>query len=493
MATTTIGKTGLSRVFVSPGGAAADVQPVYQAILALGSVSQSGGDRTSILIPSDTAYDQFVEVDSAVGADERVTSSLSGRFPLTARFNLAKWFKDKTRLTIHCHFGSSDSPRAFNTHEKALIFENADLDSVDIEDVGSMEESNPIGGSAEFSAGLWYEVVPLSYSSRASATIVTEILGTAMSGSLATGERTNPLKMYAVTDVNASGAGTVCDFLFSLDRGATWTEVAVSAMAVTDVPTGMAILGDFVFIISDNAEAHFYTSIYDVNAYTTPTFTEVTGYTAGSGPNAVWSDGTVAFVVADAGYIYKLDDISSPTVVDAGVASSENLLCVHGLDSEFILVGGANGAILKADDGASFSDSGINSPVSDSVTAIVAKSEFEWMIGTDAGELWYTVDSGGSWSQLGFSGSGSGTVTNIVFPTSSVGFLTHTNASGNGVLLKTVGGGASGTWYTVPRGGSITANHGINTATVYPGEPNLILMGGLATDDTDGVLILGQD
>jgi photosystem II stability/assembly factor-like uncharacterized protein len=118
------------------------------------------------------------------------------------------------------------------------------------------------------------------------------------------------------------------------------------------------------------------------------------------------------------------------------------------------------------------------------------KSATEWWVGTAGGVLYYTLDSGVTWTVKGFPGSGAGVVRDINFATNQVGYLAHDTAAVAGRILRTIDGGYS--WYVLPEGtGAIPANDKINSLATCK-EPNVVLGGGLADNAADGILIKGS-
>lgn len=79
-------------------------------------------------------------------------------------------------------------------------------------------------------------------------------------------------------------------------------------------------------------------------------------------------------------------------------------------------------------------------------------------VGTDDGELFYTLDGGVTWSERGaWSGSGTGDVKAIRFFGDQVGFMVHQSAANKATFLMTKSGGAN--WETIVT----PSNSGINS------------------------------
>jgi hypothetical protein len=227
MATFIAASQSQSRVFVAEGLPGPDNPPVFQGCLVMGGASQGLGDVEFIYCPDPENYDQFVPVGTIVGREENVETSLSGHFPLNTLSNIIKWGKAKTPLAIHVHFGTATNPQNFNVFTKAVIFDDrARITSTDIEEMGSLDESGPIGQSADISAASYYEVVDMNWISR-----VPELMTTPGAGIDAVNvyDETLPLDnrfaYYAVT----AGDGGVTDpeLVYTVNGGTVWSNITM--------------------------------------------------------------------------------------------------------------------------------------------------------------------------------------------------------------------------------------------------------------------------
>jgi photosystem II stability/assembly factor-like uncharacterized protein len=105
--------------------------------------------------------------------------------------------------------------------------------------------------------------------------------------------------------------------------------------------------------------------------------------------------------------------------------------------------------------------------------------------------MYYTLNQGVTWTEKTFSGSGAGSVRDIVFSTDSVGFMTHSTAVPHGRIFRTIDGGQS--WKLIPeKTGSMPANDYFNALAYCTTNANLVYGVGLADDGSDGIIIVGQ-
>ena len=202
----------------------------------------------------------------------------------------------------------------------------------------------------------------------------------------------------------------------------------------------------------------------------------------------ITSTNTIAYVGGAAGYVGKMTDYSAaPTLL--ATLSGDAVTSIHALAGGIILVGDADGSVWYSTDGENFTENAVDSGAS--IDAVWAVDDSTFWCGTDGGQLYYSVDAGVTWEERTFSGSSAGAVTGITFSQKSVGFFTHDPASGNAKIFKTVGAGATATWFEVPRSGALPTASVLVLSSIW-GQPNILLAGGAPTVTTDGIVIVGS-
>lgn len=474
----------LSRVFVAEGLPGPSNAPTFQSCLVMGGASQAIGGVTYIYCPDPENYNQFIVVGEIQEREEQVETSLSGHFPLTSRSQILKWAKAKSPLAIHVHFGQSTNPQNFNHFTKAVIFdEGAKITSTDIDEMGALQESGEIGQSCDISAASFYEVVPLTYVAIQPDLITTggvdAWLEPVYNEYLAVDKR---FAMYVVT--NGDGAATPGKLIYSLDGGENFGSVSLTGIGGANAPSGVAAVNEVVVVISADTGDMYYIDLHAGDtALTTVTVTQAM--------NAIDSAGATAYVVGDTGYMGRITDYTqAPEEITPG--SGGNLVSVSAHLSGAVAAGDDAGYVFFSADGTTFG--AVEVEAGQSITAVeVVSADIAWA-GSDTGKLYYTQNAGQDWDEASFPGSGTGVVTDINFPTLSVGYITHEPATGDAKLIKTVGAGAPGTWYRVPYTGSIPVAKRYKLALMR-GEPNVLLAAGPATATVtgDGTIMYGAE
>jgi hypothetical protein len=495
----TVAKTANTRVFLIEGGARPDHSPSYKSCLKMTAITQGYGDITSIECPDPYKYGGFIEKAQIKGANARPTTSLSGRYPQDMLSDLMALARKGCAFDVQLHTGACQDPSSFNEYDKALILEGAYMSNYATEDLGALEsgENAVINETSDINATDAYEVVPLGVANRTPVLVVTEVIDVVLCDNLSCGteceaESSGCNKIYAIAFGAAGSPASIPDFVYSIDGGATWYLQDITTLAA--VPAAIECLGDYVFVIDNSENTLSYALKSELNAIIDATFTEIgTGFVGSGKPNDVWSSGQYAFIVGNSGYVYGTSDVTGGvTVLDAGSATPFNLHSVHGLSESFAVAGGENGALIFTTDGSSWSPSP-STPVGIGVTlnTVWVKSETEWWVGGSNGNLYYTLNQGVTWTVKSFSGSGSGAVESIVFPTKSVGYMSHTTTAPKGRIFRTIDGG--NTWKLIPeKTGTLPLNDKINALAYCSSDANLVIGVGVSDSGTSGFIVVGS-
>jgi hypothetical protein len=496
--------TAYARVFIVEGQARGDHKPDYMGCAKMGGISYGFGDVTAIECPSPTQYGKFVEVGQTKGATSRPTTTLTSRYMASIESTLLRVAKRGCALDFQVHIGACQNPSVFNDFDKAIILEGVQASNYGTDDLSaiSSDENNPVNETMDISAKDIYEVLKLSFSEKAGSVVANELVDVVICDSISCGECADESvgcgKIYAITTTVAGSPGTPPDVVFSLDGGVTW--YAHDVDTTTGNLKGVACVSDYLVVVDDTTPFMHYVAKGDVIGTGDPAWAGVsTGFVAGKAPLAIKSVGNKAFIVGTGGYVYLLDLDPSVgvTVLDAGIASTADLLAVDALDENFAVAVGKDGDIIKTENGEDWT--AVGSPVNPTtwINCVAVKSVNEWWIGTNGigmskGLLFFTTDGGVTWTQKGFSGSGTGDVEDIVFATPSVGYMSHTTAAGKGRIFRTYDGGYS--WTILPETqGTMPAADKFNSLAACADDVNFVVGVGLGDNASDGIVVIGAD
>lgn len=493
-----VSKTGFTRSFVIEGRARGDHKPSYSSQMKLTGLTQSFGDITDIEIPDPGAYNNFLKVDRIQGQVGRATFTLTQRYAAAIKSILLKLAKARCSLDVQLHMGECTDPSAFNSFSKSIILEDVVLTNWAPDDLGALsgDENNPVNEKSDMSAASVYEVVPLSFAERAQDTVTLEILDGTICDALSCGtcglESDGCKKVYTISTAAGGSPTTPADVVFSLDKGATWKAHDVDTMVTSEVPGGIACMGLYLVVFSYTTPAMHYALRSEFESGADPAFTKITtGFVAGHGPNSAFSFNGKVFVVGDGGYVYWSEDpTAGVTLLDAGLATASKLNRVHAFDEDHAVAVGNDGAIIYTTNRTSWSQSpGTPCAFGTHILGVAMKSWTEWWITAANGTMWYTLNSGISWTQKTVPGTAPSSLKSISFSTNSVGFLAGT-VSSHGRLYRTFDGGYS--WIPLPESiGTMPLSDRFNKAIVCSLDPDFVVAVGLGDNATDGIIVVG--
>jgi hypothetical protein len=460
-------------------------------------VSWPQGDLTPIRIPDPNAYGKFETIELQRGQQGLPTLSIESRLTRDLSELLALVRKG-CAFDVQLHAGVCEDPRDFNNGwEKIYILEGALATSYDTTELGALDSDQdvPVNETVPLSGLDYYEVKRLVATEIGGTELVQAVVDVIICDSAQCGEcgiaSNGCEKIFAVTLSAGGSPGLPAEVVYSPDAGATLGETNVSTLAANEDPNGLACVGQYLVVISEDSVSLHYASLVDI-LEGTETWTEVTtGFVALKGPLGIFSVSAVkTWIAAETGYIYFSEDVTSGVEVQtAGSLSVQDLNAIHGSDDRNLVAVGASNTVLYTNDGGSTWASVTGPDVGVNLNTVWVRSATEWLIGTAAGKLWYTRDGGVTWVEKTFPGSGSGVVRDIQFATPSVGYMAHSTTAVAGRILRTLDGGNS--WYVLPEaaGQTIPENDYIGAIAACSEDPNIVFAGGLAGNAVDGILL----
>jgi hypothetical protein len=493
--------SGKTRVFIIEGRARGDHSPSYQTCLRMAGVTWGQGDVTRVECPSDTQFDAFEESAKIKGSKDRPTTSLVGRFPLDVKSEILRLVRKGCSVDVQLNAGECTDPRIFTAFKKKVILEDVDFTNYTTDDLGALQSGDraPVNETGEISAKDLYEVVPLSFAERAGNLVTNEVLDVVICDAVSCGECEDESdgcqKIFAITKAAGGSPSTPPDIVFSLDGGASWYAYDINSMTAVADPDELDCLGSYVVVVSATTCSLHYALKSEFTGLVAPFFTAVaTGFVAGGCPAAIKSVGNYAFIAGKNGYVYGTSDpTAGVSVLDAGVATADDLYAIDALDTEFAVAVGENSSIIKTEDGVTWS--AVAGPVGLGIGVtlytVALKSQTEWWIGTSNGRLYATYDGGVTWVLQAFPGSGTGIVYYVAIASDSVMYIAHQTALTKGRILRSYDGGHE--WVVLPEtSGLIPANDRINALAVCVLDPNMVVGVGLADLSSDGFIVVGS-
>jgi photosystem II stability/assembly factor-like uncharacterized protein len=306
-------------------------------------------------------------------------------------------------------------------------------------------------------------------------------------------------RLYAVTRPSGAGSpGLPAEVVYTLDGGANWVNINIDGFGANEEPLDIDVVGQKLVVLG--ADAIFYAELNEGTG-APGAFTKVTtGFVAAGSPTDmfVFSAREVYFS-GDGGYIYKATDITSGvSVISAAAATSVNLLRIHGAADGTLVAVGADSVVVKSiNRGATWATTTAEPyGIALDVSAVLVLDERRYWVGSaSSGRLAYTLNGGETWVEKGFSGSGAGTIRDIVAATDEVIYFSHDTNTPTARIFSSWNGGADFT-NASPRIQNLpTFDRGTRLALPYGSHPtiasNNLAVAGLAGNGSDGILLLG--
>lgn len=494
---TNIVQSGFSRVWLIQNRAGPANVPEYEGLWKAGAVSWKQGDIKTIRIPNPGVLNSFVRVGKIIGDPG------DPQLPITARYvqdmsRLLKLVRQGCDADLQVHIGKCSDPRDFNKGwEKVLVLEGALPTDYKTSELGALEPSqrNMVDEDVPFTGEDYYEIGKLNFAEQAAAQITQEVVDIVVADAVACGAcgitSDGCQVVLAVTKRAGGSPGTGADLLYTINGGSTWAFREITTLTGSNNPYAIGVVGSYVFVVSVETISLMYATLSDL-LVGAETWTNVaTGFVTAGTPRAVFAfDPSNVWIVGGAGYIYKSTDVTAGvSVQDAGVATTQILNAIHGINQLHIVAVGASNAVVYTNNGGQTWTPLTGPAVGVALNTVWMATENKWFVGTDGGKLYYTLNAGTTWTEVTFPGSGSGHVYAVKFSTPSVGYMAHTTSAPRGRILRTINGGQS--WYVAPESG-VTLVNNQKLEALSTCDPNVVYSAGLASNGTDGIILAGK-
>lgn len=504
-ATAELLKTSFTRVFTIEGSAGPGNVPRYQGFGMVGGNNNPFGDVTPVRVPSAKQYDVFDTVDTIKGQRGLPSNSidnLSGR-ALSALWLLADKGCD---FDVQVHAGSCGTPDDFNggwADGVVRVWEKASVTNFTEDALGALDGDARavVHEGLDFTARRYYQISPVNGTSQADTLISDEVVDVVIPDAATCGACGVPSDganiVVALVGESSGSPGIAASVVYTKDAGSTWTKGIIQSMGLAETARRMAQVGPYLVVTVGGATGGLhYIKTVDLLGGAGVWTKVATGFTLASGaPNAIYSASAAeTWIAGDGGYIYFTSDPTAGVtqVQQAGGLTAQNLNGIQGYGNKRLVAVGASNVVLQTANGGTTWTLVTGPAVGVALNTVALRSNTNWLVGTAGGALYYTVDSGTTWTAKAFSGSGAGQVRHVVFANGSVGYMAHDTAALVGRVFRTIDGGYS--WYLVPEAaGTFPTNRKINRIAVPDSSgpnaaSNLAYAGGLL-DANDGILV----
>ncbi|MCB1711055.1 MAG: hypothetical protein KDH96_00815 [Candidatus Riesia sp.] len=473
-----------SRLFLFRDGIFKNKPAEYMACVGMDGLSQDRGDVTPVECPSPYEYGAFIEVSQIPGELSRMTTTVTGQMSQKDNDIFYDLFIRNCPFDMHLHLGSCTQPDAFNQYDKALVFEGVLATSFSTDPLVALASGDRavITNSMDISIGKYYNVLNPRYTVAASTlTVNGAIVASSVCDQRSCGECNDPSngceKLIAVSDDGY--------IYWSRDGGSNWDSFLITDGAATPAsPTTVvdAVCFNSNYVVVDSNGDVWLGSLADIFNGDEPDFLMIDSGAVGTLAK-IDAARDMAILVGSAGTIIALTGTRTFTKVGTGVTAN-GLTAVHVSPDGTIVVGGASGTVLYSNDGELWYTAQ-SAPSANNITSIVAKSERNWIVGTNVGGLWATEDAGRSWFAISYALGATDPVKDLQLATTHVIYL----AAGE-LVYRSIDGGAS--WSAEPNSQlNFPTNGGVNTIATCTFDPNFALVGGESSGGA-GILVQGS-
>lgn len=485
-----------NRVWYVEGGVHPTRTPEF---LALGKVSTDPtkplGEQTRITAPDPADFNRDIQVGSVQGAEERATISIGARWTVQKSI-LMGWKNKNCRVDLFLLSGKCGNPQDFSDGgEKWTYFPDGKLSAHSMENMGAYgnDDNNPSNEMVDMSSEDYWEYLYMKQDIIGSSVTTREIYAVDVYRGDKCEDCPDPCdRVLAAMAGTGATPGTQPTLLYSQDGGETWSSQTISTLLSNeDIAEGVIIGGDIVYISNVANEMHW-TDIELLYQGLNTWGQTNKGFVAAKGPRSISSaDARHTWIAADGGYIYFVKNHRVEAIVqDAGVATTQNLLSIHALNTDFVLAVGNSNAVIYTENGGSTWKSVTGPAVGVNLGACWMWDQDTWFVGEGAGgtgKLWLTTNRGRSWQQ----GSLPATylrIDKIVFISEAEGYISA-RTGGTGVILRTITAGNE--WVTLPNGKQAVyvENAYLRDIAVCSKYSNIAYAAGLADNGTAGVIL----
>lgn len=409
-------------------------------------------------------------------------------------------------VTVHLSAGRCKDPSDLNRGYESYLYllTNAEVTDRDNGDMFPMDSDELIQTTLSMTTEEQYGVGPLTFGAKADSEINAEVIDVVYGWAQDCEDCNNGTNwIYAITRPIGGSPTFQAEVVYSVDGGSTWTNVNITGLSASAVPTAIDVVGSNLVVLVNSAGAHYWAPI-DPDTGIPGTWTAVTsGYVASAGPRDIWvGSSTEIWIVGDGGYIYRSRDITAGvTPVVAASLTTQSYRRIHGTEDAIVAVGASGQVAISTNNGTTWSTPQATFPITGTLTAVAVKDDKHfWIAGgsglSGSGRLFYTLNGGKSWLEDTQATAGAALeIQDIVFPTDHVGYVVYTLTGPDARIACTVDGGDTwavgvqrvlGVFPTCDRINRIaTPNSDAQTSA------NNLFLGGLAGDGSEGILLQG--
>jgi photosystem II stability/assembly factor-like uncharacterized protein len=486
-------KSSQFSIFVQPDGSSPANSWVYVGCLSLGGFTEDLGTGEPIYCPSSEVPGVFNIVDTTTPPSALPTTDFTQH--MSRLLNDFWWDLRKRKCEFNFKVKGSDCARPDDPDDfqAEIIAKKAKVTNFTTGAFHSLGEDAVIDLTGSLLMRAFDRFLPIQAGEVADTSTFSEALDGMYADKVQCGNcgdvSDGCQKAYVLTTTIAASPALAAQVVHTTDGGKTWATDNVNTLG-TQAANALAHVGTRIVVVSQVDLAHHYKPQSSIDANVASGWTrQSSGYVTSKGPNAIWSrNPNQTFIAAQGGYVYFMSNpTAAVTVLTDGSVTTQNLKDIRGAGRTLVAVGASNAVIYSNNDGATWTL--VTGPaVGVTLNTVEVTTPTIWYVGAANGKSFYTTNSGTTWTEM-TPDSSITDVPKIRFVDEIVGYMLAT-LSGSNRLYRTADNG--NTWRY---DGSYVSGLPSTTVSKYdfvspcPVQYNNVLLGGLKTPGTDGIIV----
>lgn len=476
-------------LWVQPGGP--NTRVYYLGCHDLAAINEPGSGIGDLIRQFDQNTGGWKVIGQTRTPPGQVTTSIE-----TVMKKAADWLeKSKCPMPVYVNVRDCGRADTFDNYVRAFILQNAEVGDKGVSDIVHREDDNGAMMSFDISA-----IPPLLRAYEMSVGRVTTSETDALNdvaftkdircaGACGAFQDAGAIG-YAVGDAAAGSPSNTADVLKSTNGGETWAACAADPFAGAENISAVVLFRigrDTLRVVvargttdaGNPAEVAY--SDDGGATWTAANVGSTNGQYAARGAALFALDQYNVWLASTSGYIYKSENGGATwTAKETGVLTTGNYNAIHFASEQVGFAGAAADVIVKTTNGGDTWEAVTATGNGGDILTVFALDQYRVWVGTDDGEIFYTVDGGTTWSERTVAGITTGTITDIQFANDLIGFLVYNTAGPVGRVYRTINGGY--TWQAL----DLVTNAGLNALSVT--ETNHLFAVGEASGGTAVIL-----
>lgn len=488
-----IAKSGQFRVFVQADGSSPENAYLFVGCLNLGGFQEDLGTGEPIYCPSSSVPGAFDIVDTTSPPPSLPTTDFTQHMNRQLQDFWWDLRKRKCEFNFIIKGSNCGRPDDSDDFESKIIARKGKMTAFNTGGFNGIAEDTAIDLTGSIQVLGFDRFLPMTFGEAADSAVFSEALAGIYADKIQCGSCGTPSdgcqRLYVLTSTIAASPALAAQVAYSLNGGGLWAYDNVNSLG-TQSANDLIQVGTRLVVFSEVDEGHHYKLQSSVDAGVVGSWTAVTGgYVATHGPLSAWSKSpSETFIAAEGGYIYFMSNpAAAVTVLTDGSVTTQDLNKIRGKGRTVVAVGNSNAVVVSHNNGQTWSL--VTGPVVGvDLNTVEVVDDRIWFVGAANGTAWFTIDGGDNWVE-NTPDSALTAINDIRFVDEIVGYMVGT-ISGGVRIYRTADNGYS--WHSdAPYVDSVPEAVRFNFITPCPENYNVVMAGGLATGDVDGIIVLG--